>query len=205
MNNIDSLCQHSQTPSDFARKYVDYLKRILDSIEPRSIDRLIREFEVARAAGCTIFVAGNGGSASTATSMANDIGFDVIRKSGIDRPFRVFALTDNTSVITAIANDVGYDNIFLNQLRIHFRPGDRLLAISASGNSPNILAAADWVKKRGGRLLSFTGFDGGRLKEISDVAVHVQSEAGEYGTVEDAHLVLNHILAHWFQFKLREG
>jgi D-sedoheptulose 7-phosphate isomerase len=78
------------------------------------------------------------------------------------------------------------------------------LAISASGNSPNVVIAAEWVKEQGGRVISFVGFTGGRLKDISDLVVHVKSEAGEYGPVEDAHLVLNHILAHWFQFKLRD-
>ena len=203
MNNIDKLCAGLTKPSEFARGYFAYLKQALDSIAPDSIDALVAEFEDARSAGSTIFIAGNGGSATTATSMANDIGFDIIKKCATDKPFRVLALTDNTSVITAIANDVGYENVFLNQLKIHYRPGDRLLAISASGNSPNIVTAAEWIKKQGGRVISFVGFTGGRLREISDVFVHVQSEAGEYGPVEDAHLVLNHILAHWFQFKLR--
>lgn len=204
MNNIEKLCSNSQSASVFARGYFEYLKGALDSIDPESIDRLVEEFENARADGNTIFVAGNGGSATTATCLANDVGFDVIKKCGTDKPFRVFALTDNMSVITAIANDVGYENVFLNQLKIHYRRGDKLLAISASGNSPNIVIAAEWVKEQGGRILSFVGFTGGRLKEISDLAVHVRSEAGEYGPVEDAHLVLNHILAHWFQFKLKE-
>jgi D-sedoheptulose 7-phosphate isomerase len=203
MNNIDRLCNNSRRISDFAHSYFDYLKQLLDSIAPESIDRLMEEFENLRATGNVLFVAGNGGSATTATSMANDIGFDVIKKAGTLKPFRILALTDNTSVITAIANDVGYENIFLNQLKIHYRQGDKLLAISASGNSPNVVVAAEWVKKQGGCVISLTGFTGGRLKEISDVVVHVKSEAGEYGPVEDAHLILNHILAHWFQFKLR--
>jgi len=203
MNNIDKLCNRSKNASEFAKGYFIYLKRVLDSIAPESIDKLVEEFENARAIGNTIFIAGNGGSATTATSMGNDIGFDVIKKSGTDRPFRVLALTDNTSVITAIANDVGYENVFLNQLKIHYRQGDKLLAISASGNSLNVVTAAEWVKEQGGRVISFVGFAGGKLKEISDVVLHVQSESGEYGPVEDAHLVLNHILAHWFQFKLR--
>jgi len=204
MNNIDKLCNNSKKASVFAQGYFAYLKQALDSITPDSIDALVAEFEDARSAGSTIFIAGNGGSATTATSMANDIGFDIIKKCGTDKPFRVLALTDNTSVMTAIANDVGYENVFLNQLKIHYRQGDRLLAISASGNSPNVVTAAEWVKKQGGRVISFIGFTGGKLKEISDVVVHVKSEAGEYGPVEDAHLVLNHILAHWFQVKLRE-
>ena len=203
MNNIDRLCNSSRSAGAFAQGYFNYLKQVLDSIPPASIDTLVEEFENARATGNTIFVAGNGGSATTATSMANDIGFDVIKKTGTEKPFRVFALTDNTSVITAIANDVGYENVFINQLKIHYRQGDKLLAISVSGNSPNVVAAAEWVKEQGGHVISFVGFAGGKLKEISDVVVHVESEAGEYGPVEDAHLVLNHILAHWFQCKLQ--
>lgn len=203
MNNIDRLCSNSRSAGAFAHGYFNYLKHVLDSITQASIDKLVEEFENARASGNTIFVAGNGGSATTATCMTNDIGFDVIKKTGTEKPFRVSALTDNTSVITAIANDVGYEKVFLNQLKIHYRQGDRLLVISASGNSPNVVIAAEWVKEQGGRVISFVGFTGGRLKEISDVVVHVKSEAGEYGPVEDAHLVLNHILAHWFQFKLR--
>jgi D-sedoheptulose 7-phosphate isomerase len=204
MNNVDRLCNNSQNASTFARGYFNYLKQVLDSITAESIDRFVEEFEDARTNGNTIFIVGNGGSATTATSMANDIGFDVIKKTGTDKPFRVFALTDNTSVLTAIANDVGYENVFLNQLKIHYRQGDKLLAISASGNSPNVVIAAEWVKQQGGSVISFVGFTGGKLKEISDVVVHVVAEAGEYGPVEDAHLVLNHILAHWFQYKLQK-
>ncbi len=203
MNNIDRLCNNSQSAGEFAHEYFNYLKQVLNSITPESIDMLVEEFDKARAAGNTIFVAGNGGSATTATSMANDIGFDIIKKTGTDKPFRVLALTDNTSVITAIANDVGYENVFLNQLKIHYRQGDKFLAISASGNSPNVVIAAEWVKEQGGNVISFVGFTGGKLKEISDVVVHVGAVAGEYGPVEDAHLVLNHILAHWFQLKLK--
>lgn len=203
MNHIEVLCQKSESASAFAYGYFNYLKQLLDSIASEAIDRLIEEFEQARSSGNTIFVVGNGGSAATATSMANDIGFDVIKKTGTEKPFRVFALTDNTSVITAIANDVGYENVFLNQLKIHYRQGDKLLAISASGNSPNIVAAAKWVKEQGGCVIAFVGFTGGMLKEISDVVLHVKAQAGEYGPVEDAHLALNHILAHWFQSKLK--
>jgi D-sedoheptulose 7-phosphate isomerase len=203
MNNIRRLYHDSGTAGAFAKGYVDYLKRLLDSIKPESIDRLVEELESARAAGHTVFVAGNGGSATTATSMANDLGFDIIKKTRAQKPFRLLALTDNTAVITAIANDVGYENVFLNQLKIHYRRGDKLLAISASGNSPNVVTAARWVRRQGGRVISFTGFSGGKLKAISDVVVHVGSETGEYGPVEDAHLILNHILAHWFQCKLK--
>lgn len=202
MNNIDKICGNSKDAGEFAHGYFSYLKQVLDSIGADDINKLVSEFEAARASGATIFVAGNGGSATTATSMANDIGFDIIKKTGTDKPFRVLALTDNNSVITAISNDVGYDNVFVNQLKIHYRQGDKLLAISASGNSRNLILAAEWVKQHGGKVIGFLGFEGGRLKEICDVVLHAKSVAGEYGPVEDAHLVLNHILAHWFQYRL---
>jgi D-sedoheptulose 7-phosphate isomerase len=203
MNNINRLVSESLRVGEFAIKYFNHLKMILDNIDCSRIDLLVDELEAARLQGNTIFIAGNGGSATTATTMANDLGFDVIKKTGTDKPFRVLALNDNTSVLTAIANDVGYEYVFLNQLKVHYRQGDKLLAISASGNSPNMVAAAEWVKKQGGCVISFVGFTGGKLKEISDIVIHVPSEAGEYGPVEDAHLILNHILAHWFQLQLK--
>jgi D-sedoheptulose 7-phosphate isomerase len=203
MNNIDQIFSQSKTPSDFARGYFNYLKKILNNVDLVSIDELMLAFEEARLRGNTIFVIGNGGSATTASTMANDLGFDIIKKTGTKNPFRILALTDNTSVITAISNDVGYENIFLNQLRVHYRKGDKLLAISASGNSSNVVKAAEWVKTQEGCVISFVGFTGGKLKEISDVVVHVKSEAGEYGPVEDIHLIMNHVLAHWFQNNLK--
>ena len=135
--------------------------------------------------------------------MANDIGFDIIKKTGTEKPFKVFSLVDNNSVLTAIANDVGYDNIFVNQLKIHYRDGDSLIVISASGNSPNVLKAAEWIKSKDGLIIGFLGFSGGRLIDYCDIKIHVDTQPGEYGPVEDAHLIMNHILAHWFQNKLK--
>tara|TARA_Y100000590_G_scaffold468238_1_gene650242 strand:- start:1721 stop:2332 length:612 start_codon:yes stop_codon:yes gene_type:complete len=202
MNNIEKNFDKSKNISEFASKYFEYLKQVLDSIESSSFQKLSDELEDARQKGNTIFVAGNGGSAATATTMANDIGFDIIKKTGTNKPFKVLALTDNTSVITAIANDVGYENNFINQLKIHYRSGDKLIVISASGNSENVILAANWVKSEGGRVIGLLGFDGGKLKDICDINVHVQTNPGEYGPVEDAHLILNHVLAHWFQKSL---
>ena len=203
MNNIEKNYEKSSSISEFATGYFEYLKSSLDSINPDSFEKLSYEFESARENGNTIFVAGNGGSAATATTMANDIGFDIIKKTGTTKPFKVMALTDNSSVITAISNDVGYNDVFINQLRIHYRKGDKLLVISASGNSENVILASDWVKSQGGTVIGFLGFDGGKLLEICDVAVHVKTSPGEYGPVEDTHLILKHILAHWFQNKLK--
>lgn len=203
MNNIDKIFLNSKNAGEFAKKYFDYLRLVLDSIDLDCINQLVKEFEEAQRSENTIFVAGNGGSAATATTMANDLGFDIIKKTKTEKPIRVFALTDNISVVTAIANDVGYDSLFVNQLKIHYRKGDKLIVISASGNSPNVVSAAEWVKSQGGRVIGFLGFEGGKLKTICDVVVHFKALAGEYGPVEDAHLIVNHILAHWFQNKFK--
>ena len=203
MNNLEQRFTQVTTIGQYSRKYFSYLANVLESIKENEINKLGEVFESARLNGNTIFVAGNGGSATTATTMANDIGFDILKKTGTNKPFRVFSLADNNAVVTAIANDVGYENIFINQLKIHYRDGDSLIVISASGNSPNVLEAASWVKSKGGTIIGFMGFNGGKLIELCDVKIHVKSEPGEYGPVEDAHLIMNHILAHWFQNKLK--
>lgn len=204
MNHIDQVYTNSVDIGHFAKGYLDYLKKVFDNLEISSIIQLEEELEEARKNESTIFIAGNGGSATTATTMANDLGFDIIKKTGTSKPFRVLALTDNNAVMTAIANDVGYENIFINQLKIHYREGDKLIAISASGNSPNVIKASEWIKSKDGRVVGLLGFDGGRLQEICDIAIRVPTVAGEYGPVEDVHLIMNHILAHWFQNKLKQ-
>ena len=203
MNNINAAFDKSNSFSDFATRYFNYLADIQKKINQDELNKFADEFMSAREKGNTIFVAGNGGSAATATTLANDIGFDIIKKTGTDMPFKVFALTDNSSVITAISNDVGYENIFINQLRIHYREGDKLVVISASGNSKNVILAAEWVKNRGGTVLGMLGFDGGDLRQICDLSILIPSLPGEYGPVEDMHLMINHLLAHWFQNKLK--
>ena len=203
MNNLIKAYSEELTIGEYSRKYFTYLAKVLESIDQDEITKMGEVFESARNNGNTIFVAGNGGSAATATTMANDIGFDVIKKTGVDKPFKIFSLVDNNSVITAISNDVGYETIFINQLKIHYRQGDSIVLISASGNSPNVLKAAEWVKSQGGSIIGFLGFTGGKLIDYCDVKIHVETLPGEYGPVEDAHLIMNHVLAHWFQNKLK--
>jgi D-sedoheptulose 7-phosphate isomerase len=202
MNNIERIFHDSLDAGQFAGKYLNYLSQLFATIDEKEIVSFIDELNDAYKNGNTIFFAGNGGSAATASHMANDIGMDVLKKSGSEKAFRALALTDNASVMTAIANDDGYDNIFVNQLRIHYRDGDKLVAISASGNSPNIVAAAKWVKSKGGKIISLTGFGGGELKRISDISVHVETPKDEYGPVEDIHMIIDHLVANWLHHKL---
>ena len=115
MNTFEKLYKNTDNIGEFAKGYFIHLKSVLDKLDLGSIEQLAAEFESARENGNTIFVAGNGGSATTASSMANDLGFDFIKKTGTKDPFKVLALTDNNAVLTAIANDVGYDNVFISQ------------------------------------------------------------------------------------------
>lgn len=203
MKNIENLFVESVDVEHFARGYLNYLSYLFNRLDTQSIAAFIKEVEIAHRNQNTIFIAGNGGSAATATHMANDIGMDILKKSGIDQPFRAFSLTDNIALMTAIANDNGYHNLFVNQLRIYYRSGDLLIAISASGNSPNIIAAAEWIKQRSGKVLGLVGFDGGKLKDMCDVAIHVETPKGEFGPVEDIHLIMDHLIANWLQYKMK--
>lgn len=180
----------------FASAYLKYLGQLLATLDVREITGFIERLEAARRDDRTIFLIGNGGSAATASHMANDLGMCARDVTG--KGIRALALTDGTPLMTAIANDHGYDGIFSRQLEIHYRPGDILVAISASGNSPNLLSAARWVKARGGSVMGLLGFDGGELKSLCDWAVLVRTPKGEYGPVEDTHMVLDHLVMTWF-------
>ena len=201
MNNIEEAFKKSDNFSDFSLKYFKYISEIQNKIDLDELIRFESEFVSARQNGNTIFVAGNGGSAPLRLQWLMIL--VLILSKLVQKPFKVFALTDNSSVVTAISNDVGYENIFINQLRIHYRPGDKLIVISASGNSENIVKAAKWVKSKNGKVLGMLGFKGGELRGICDTSILIPSIQGEYGPVEDMHLMINHLLAHWFQNKLK--
>jgi D-sedoheptulose 7-phosphate isomerase len=204
MNNLEKIFGECKNFEQYTKGYFAYLGKLLNELDLNKIGFFVAELEDAYRHENTVFIAGNGGSAATASHMANDLGVDVFKKSKCGSPFKVLALTDNNSVMTAIANDDGYENLFVNQLKIHYRPGDKLLVISASGNSPNLVEAVKWVKSRGGKTLGFTGFDGGKLKELCDLTVHVSSAKGEYGPVEDVHLILDHLVATWLQYRMKD-
>ena len=144
--------------------------------------RIVERLRVARDAGRTIFIAGNGGSAATATHWVNDLG-KATRRSG-QQMFRVIGLADNISWFTALANDEGYERVFAGQLENLARPGDVLAVISASGNSPNLCVPSSTPGPAGMTSIGFLGFDGGRLLRLVDEALWVRTPPGEYGLVE---------------------
>jgi D-sedoheptulose 7-phosphate isomerase len=141
----------------------------------------------------SIWIIGNGGSASTAEHFETDLSF--IRKGNSFSKTKVSALTANSSLITAIANDIGYENIFSHQLFRRAEPEDLCILISASGNSENLVIAARAAQEIGLRTLGILGFDGGKLAQILDASIIVRTETGRYGPVEDIHLAICHALA----------
>lgn len=199
LKNIFAQCNEKQ---DYFRSYFSYLNEILTAIDAKSISNVINCFLEARDNKGTIFFAGNGGSASTASHFAQDLG-EVGRKS--NKPgFRTLSLTDNISLLSAIGNDYGFEKIFSIQLSELFSPGDVLVAISASGNSPNVVNAVEFAKKAGGKTIGIVGFDGGKMKDICDHVIHVKTNAGEYGPAEDVHMIMDHLITSYLILKLSD-
>lgn len=187
---------HTQTSDGvgFAGVYIDRLVSILQRLDVAAVAKIIEIFLSARENGGTIFLMGNGGSAATADHFANDLGFCASPEG--QKPFRALSLTSNTSFITCLGNDIGFENIFSWQLRNLMLPGDVVVGISASGNSPNVVKAMEYAEQNGGMTIAFVGFDGGKLKRIARHWVHVESEKGEYGPVEDIHMILDHLISN---------
>jgi D-sedoheptulose 7-phosphate isomerase len=192
-----------KTASDFAKDYLNGLKGVLDRLPLKPIDEIIRVIEQARDEGRQIFVIGNGGSAATASHMMNDLCKGTLGHKG-DAPWprlRVIALTDNVSLMTAWANDTDFNHIFSEPLKNLAQRGDVLVAISASGNSPNIIAAVEAAKQIGVTVLGLAGFTGGKLSKMADVSLVVPSDG--YGPVEDIHMILDHIITSYLYEKLK--
>ena len=202
MNNLDEIFSESQSGRDYAKRYASYLSDLLGRLDVEAIEKTIAIFQKARTDGKTIFFVGNGGSAATCSHFAEDLEYGT-RTEG-KKSFRVLSLTDNTAYITAVANDEGYENVFLRQLQNHFSAGDVLIAISASGNSPNVVKAVEYANGNRGITIGMVGFDGGKLKDICQHCCHVKTIKGAYGPVEDIHLVLDHIISTYLMYILRE-
>jgi D-sedoheptulose 7-phosphate isomerase len=141
-----------------------------------------------------VYVCGNGGSATLSQHFAIDLGLGThrIKKRGC----KVLDLTSNAAVLTATANDTGYENVFASQIELYGKKGDVLIAVSSSGNSKNVVNAVLKAKELGVKTVGLTGFDGGELKKLVDLGIHVETKIGNYGTVEDAHSFVLHALTH---------
>lgn len=185
-------------PQKFIIKYLIELKRCLEKLDKRKIEQAINMLSEAYKNDQQVFILGNGGSASTSSHMACDLSKGTVQRvyDNSERRFRIISLTDNVALITALANDLSYDDIFSQQLQNLVRPNDVVIAISGSGNSPNVVKAVEYAEKCGAKTIGFLGFTtGGKLGKMVDCAIIVDSNY--YGPIEDIQLVLNHLITSW--------
>jgi D-sedoheptulose 7-phosphate isomerase len=178
------------TAASLIAGYLDELHGAMRQTLTQDLEGVVSALREARARGAAVVFCGNGGSASTATHFATDLAKNTIHPA--KGRFRTVALTDNVAALTAWGNDEGYDRVFVEQARGLMRPGDVLVAISGSGNSPNVLRAAEFARELGCLVIGLIGFAGGGLKGLCDHALVVPAPAIEQA--EDGHLILNHAL-----------
>jgi D-sedoheptulose 7-phosphate isomerase len=184
------------------RDYQAGLLKLLENLSYRELESLIQLLESAYTEGRRVFVVGNGGSAATASHMACDLAKTVLGPAPqrVERRFRIMALTDNVPLITAYGNDIEYASVFSEPLRNLAERGDILIAISASGNSANIVEVVAAARTLSLKTVGLLGFDGGEVGTMVDTAIIIPSD--NYGYVEDLHMILVHIITDYFKRRL---
>ncbi len=178
----------------FPQQYRTELLTALDTIDLTKVAQAIEILADARDHARRIFICGNGGSASTASHFATDLVKGA--SFGRDARFRVMALTDSLSTITAYSNDVSYECVFVEQLKNFAEPGDVVVAISSSGESPNVLRAVEHANAIGCRTIALTGRTGGRLAPLAQL--NIQVAHSHTGRIEDLHMVIAHMIGYYF-------
>jgi len=179
---------------NFAEQYRTELLSALDQVDTAKVQNAIEWFTEARSNGRAIFVCGNGGSASTASHFVCDMVKGASYKKA--ERFRIQALTDNLAAITAYSNDVSYEVVFVEQLKNFAQKGDLVMAISGSGNSPNVLRAVEYANSIGCKTIALTGRDGGSLGPMAELNIQVPVQ--HMGRIEDGHMIVCHMIAYYF-------
>ena len=181
------------TPS-FPQQYKTDVLKAIDTIDLEKVGQAIAILRQARDEGRRVFVCGNGGSASTASHFV----CDMVKGASCHRPkrFRIMALTDSLPTITAYSNDVGYECVFVEQLKNFAEPGDVVIAISGSGNSPNVLHAIEYGNSIGCRTIALSGRNGGKLGPLAEL--NIQASHPHMGRIEDVHMIVMHMMCYYF-------
>ena len=181
------------SPTVFASEYKSQLLRAIDTVDLAGIAQGIQILKEARDQDRQIFVCGNGGSASTASHFVCDMLKCASARGG---RFRIMALTDSMATITAYSNDVSYESIFTEQLKNFAKEGDVVMALSGSGNSPNVVSALTYANSIGCQTIALTGRDGGKLGPLAKLQIHVAEP--HMGRIEDGHMMACHMLCYYF-------
>ena len=175
---------------DTLKVYEEELTRAILGIDDGEMDKVVSMLLDAYREDRQIFIFGNGGSASTANHFVCDFGKNAVQ--GDKKRFRILSLSDNIEKITALGNDIAYAEVFREQMKNLMRPGDVAIAISASGNSPNVVNACEYARKIGGKLIVLAGFSGGKIAPMADAAL--VSDMKSYERIEDLHLIILHMI-----------
>ena len=175
----------------YAKGYLSELFSSLEKIDLSAVDAAIELLIEAHKKGSRVFTAGNGGSSATASHIVCDFNKGI--SANTEEKFEMICLSDSIPTVTAIANDYGYEHVFVFPLKGRMKKGDVLIAISGSGNSQNIVLAAEYAKSIGNKVIAFTGFDGGRLYKMADVNIHLPLK--DMQKAEDAHMIMLHLIA----------
>lgn len=183
---------------DLLDAHAKSLQSLISSLDLAAIEQVAEILDARCQQGNAIYCVGNGGSAATASHISADLSWG--RRMGGEKRPNAISLVSNAPLLTALGNDAGYDNVFVEQMIGPFREGDVVVAISASGNSENVLRAVQFANEHGGSSVGMTGFDGGKLMDLSQTCVHVATPPGMYELVEDAHHAVCHMLANCLKF-----
>jgi D-sedoheptulose 7-phosphate isomerase len=182
------------------REYLDGVGDALKSLDIDSVAEASMAIAEAYRRDSAVFIMGNGGSGSTASHAAYD--FNIAVSGKLKKRFRFVSLCDNVTTLLALSNDYGYENVFYMQIKDVLKEGDIVFCISGSGNSENVVKVAEYARSVGCKVISFTGFDGGRLKKLSDHPVHVTLD--DMKKAEDCHVVLLHAMARFISESLEK-
>lgn len=183
----------SVTAKDLIHGYSSRLQEVLSSSDWSSVNLLSQDMLRCWQGKCQVFLCGNGGSAGNAIHLANDFLYGIAKKTGCG--LRVQALSANSAVMTCLANDVGYESIFSEQLAVQARAGDLLIALSGSGNSPNIVRVIEQAKAMNVKSYAILGFTGGKCKDLADVPIHFPVD--DMQIAEDMQLIVGHMVMQW--------
>ena len=171
-------------------EYMDRVKKEIDRLDPAEMQALSDAILARYDSGRFVYIVGNGGSGANASHFCEDLGKSTVKDFESQKRLKVMSLTDNTPYILAWANDTSYDRVFVEQLKNFGERGDMLVAISGSGNSPNILKAVEWCNAKGIETFGITGFDGGKLRKLANKSLHCPLD--DMGIVESLHLIAFH-------------
>lgn len=183
--------------TDYTSEIKNYLSHEVDTIKSLDVDAINSALNMLHDAferGSTIYIFGNGGSSATASHYQNDFNKGVSEHT--EKKFNFLCLNDNVATVMAVANDIGFEEVFRFQLRGHLKPGDIVIAISGSGNSKNVINAVEYAKEQGNAIIGITGYNGGKLKPLSDVSLHAPVNSMQI--TEDVHMIFDHLMMSVF-------